>query len=206
MDRRTRTRRGVGADRRRPLAPPSRSREPDHDVLFFGTLRYPPNIDALERLGHLWDPLTAMRPGTTALVAGSAPTARVEDLCRVHGWTLLPNFASLPAVRRHASHALPSLRSLAPQACRSRCWTRRASDFPRWSRPRRWKATNRVSRCFPRRPTMDSPVRSFASSMMRTQHPCRSQTPTASPGHATASKVGSRGQRSLLKGTAQSPT
>ena len=27
---------------------------PDTDVLFFGTLRYPPNIDALERLARLW--------------------------------------------------------------------------------------------------------------------------------------------------------
>ena len=110
--------------------------------------------------------------------------------------------------RSRRERASPLLRSLAPQACRSRCWTRRASDFPRWSRPRRWKATNRVFRCFPQ--ATDGrirPVRSFASSMMRTQHPCRSQTPRTRVARA---RYGVESwvpwARSLLKGTAQSPT
>lgn len=83
--------------------------EPDRDVLFFGTLRYPPNIDALERLGRLWPDVLRKRPATTALIAGSAPPDRVRDLCATHRWELLADFDSLPAVVARARIAVAPL-------------------------------------------------------------------------------------------------
>jgi hypothetical protein len=86
---------------------------PDTDVLFFGTLRYPPNVDALERMGRLWPALQAGRPGTTALVAGSAPTPAVVELCRRHDWELIADFASLPDVAARARIAVAPLSRVA---------------------------------------------------------------------------------------------
>jgi hypothetical protein len=82
---------------------------PDRDVLFFGTLRYAPNVDALERLGRMWPTVLNARPATTALVAGSAPTARVRELCATHGWELVADFASLPEVAARARLAVAPL-------------------------------------------------------------------------------------------------
>lgn len=76
--------------------------QPDRDVLFVGTLRYPPNVDALERLGRLWPTICRVRPGTTALVAGATPVRRVHELCARHGWELLADFASLAEVAARA--------------------------------------------------------------------------------------------------------
>jgi hypothetical protein len=81
----------------------------DRDVLFFGTLRYPPNVDALQRLGRLWPEVMRARPGTTALVAGSAPTPAVEALCAEHGWELVPDYPSLAAVAARARVAAAPL-------------------------------------------------------------------------------------------------
>lgn len=94
------------------LAPLS-GHDPDVDVLFFGTLRYPPNVDALERLARCWPRILAIRPGTTALVAGSAPTDRVTDLCRVHGWELVADFPSLPEIAARARVAVAPLTRVA---------------------------------------------------------------------------------------------
>jgi hypothetical protein len=87
--------------------------DPDTDVLFFGTLRYPPNVDALERLGRLWPSVEGARPGTTALIAGAAPTPRVVELCRGHGWELLADFSSLPEVAARARVAVAPLSRVA---------------------------------------------------------------------------------------------
>jgi glycosyltransferase involved in cell wall biosynthesis len=81
----------------------------DHDVLFMGTLRYPPNIDGLERLGRLWPRVLAARPETTALVAGADPPARVVELAHHHGWDLVANFASLADVAARARVAVAPL-------------------------------------------------------------------------------------------------
>jgi hypothetical protein len=96
-----------------PTLAPLPGAAPDTDVLFFGTLRYPPNVDALERMGRLWPALQAARPGTTALVAGSAPTARVVELCRGHGWELVAGFSSLPEVAARARVAVAPLTRVA---------------------------------------------------------------------------------------------
>lgn len=75
----------------RPLDPSKAS----HDLLFFGNLTYPPNVEAVQRLARLWERIIARRPGTSLLVAGNEPIAPVRDAAERHGWTLLPNF---PAV------------------------------------------------------------------------------------------------------------
>lgn len=93
------------------LAPTSGT--PDRDVVFFGTLRYPPNIEALERLARCWPLVQARRPGTTAMVAGAAPTARVEELCREHDWELVANFASLSTVAARTRVAVAPLSKVA---------------------------------------------------------------------------------------------
>ncbi len=69
-----------------PDLEPLADRVPDRDVLFFGTLRYPPNVNALERLACPRPDVQRTPPRTTALVAGAAPVPRVVELCRRHDW------------------------------------------------------------------------------------------------------------------------
>lgn len=96
-----------------PALAPVAGAVPDTDVLFFGTLRYPPNVDALERMARLWPAMLRARPGTTAVVAGSAPTPRVVELCRVQGWELVADFAALPDVAARARIAVAPLTRVA---------------------------------------------------------------------------------------------
>lgn len=69
--------------------------QPDHDVLFFGNLAYPPNVAALGRLGRMWPLVLEHRPKTTALIAGANPSVAVRRLVRLHGWTLHADFDDL---------------------------------------------------------------------------------------------------------------
>ena len=96
-----------------PSLVPVAGATPDTDLVFFGTLRYPPNVDALERLARLWPALQGARARTTALVAGSAPTPRVVDLCRRHGWQLVADFSSLPELAARARVAVAPLSRVA---------------------------------------------------------------------------------------------
>lgn len=51
------------------------------DLLFSGTLDYPPNIDALQTLHRfIWPALAIERPGTTLCIAGRRPTPEVRRL------------------------------------------------------------------------------------------------------------------------------
>jgi hypothetical protein len=68
---------------------------PAHDLLFMGSLGYEPNVAALRRLARLWPQLQAVRPGTTLLVAGRAPTAEVRRLAETSGWSIHGDFADL---------------------------------------------------------------------------------------------------------------
>jgi len=52
--------------------------EPEHDLLFFGNLSYPPNVEAVARLDRLWPAISAARPGTTLLIAGARPVEVVR--------------------------------------------------------------------------------------------------------------------------------
>jgi glycosyltransferase involved in cell wall biosynthesis len=66
-----------------------------HDVLFFGNLSYPPNVEAVERLAHVWPEVVARRPGTTLLIAGARAVPRVRDTANRRGWTLIDGFDDL---------------------------------------------------------------------------------------------------------------
>ncbi len=81
----------------------SRSAVPDHDVVFVGSLNYPPNVAAIEALAEIWPQVEADRPGTSLLIAGASPTRRVEQLCRVWNWTLQSGFGELDEVLSRAS-------------------------------------------------------------------------------------------------------
>lgn len=74
-----------------PLCAP---RSPTHDLLFAGTLSYPPNIAALRRLGQIWPLMIHAHPSTTLLVAGARPVPEVFALAARHGWTLRTDFDS----------------------------------------------------------------------------------------------------------------
>lgn len=95
------------------LRPLPADRTTDYDVLFFGTLRYPPNIDALERLARIWPMVQRARPATTALIAGSAPPPRVRELCAAQRWELKANFVSLTEIAARACVAVAPLRRTA---------------------------------------------------------------------------------------------
>jgi hypothetical protein len=81
-----------------PPSAPAGVPSPDHDLLFFGNLSYPPNVAALSALRAMWPDLLAARPGTTVLVAGAHPTAPVRALVEAAGWTLVPHFDDLGAL------------------------------------------------------------------------------------------------------------
>lgn len=71
---------------------------PTHDLLFFGNLSYPPNVEAVERIDRFWSALVRRRPGTTLLLAGSSPTPGIRTAVERHGWTLEADFEDLGAV------------------------------------------------------------------------------------------------------------
>jgi len=66
-----------------------------HDLLFFGSLSYPPNIEAVVRLSRLWPAIEARRPGTTLHVAGSNPAGSVFSAVQRNGWSLTVDFPAL---------------------------------------------------------------------------------------------------------------
>lgn len=71
---------------------------PDVDLVFFGSLSYAPNIAAVEALGDMWPALQRLRPGTTALIAGSRPTAAIGRLASTCGWLLETDYATVADV------------------------------------------------------------------------------------------------------------
>lgn len=91
------------------LADPAPGVTPTHDVLFVGKLSYEPNLEAVERLGRVWPAVLARRPGTTALLAGAAPPARVLEVATGLGWDVLADFDDLDAVMARARLAVVPL-------------------------------------------------------------------------------------------------
>ena len=85
-------------------------RSPDVDVLFIGTLSYPPNVDALRRLSHIWGHVQLRRPGTTLLVAGAHPSREVRGLAAADGWELAADFPDEDAIFARARIAVAPLR------------------------------------------------------------------------------------------------
>jgi hypothetical protein len=90
--------------------PPAGDPAPKHDLVFFGNLAYPPNTDAVNRLGELWPEIVSRRPGTTLLVAGANPSSPQQALAAELGWTLVGNFERLSEVLGDARAAIVPLR------------------------------------------------------------------------------------------------
>jgi PST family polysaccharide transporter len=86
-----------------------RASDPDHDLLFFGTLSYPPNVAAVRRLARLWPVLERRRPGLSLLLAGATPIQEVRDLASAHGWDVVENFGDLSEVCSRARVAVVPL-------------------------------------------------------------------------------------------------
>ncbi len=89
--------------------PPEQPVVPDHDLVFFGNLAYPPNIAAVERLAEWWPELQRRRPGTTLLVAGRSPAPRVRAATAAMGATLEDGYDEPFAVARRGRVAVAPL-------------------------------------------------------------------------------------------------
>jgi glycosyltransferase involved in cell wall biosynthesis len=92
-----------------PAEPPATSAA-DHDVLFFGNLRYPPNVAAVAFLADVWPKVLAGRAGTRLLLAGRQPGPEVVRAAERHGWTLEADFLDLAALCARARVAVAPLR------------------------------------------------------------------------------------------------
>lgn len=80
---------------------------PDHDLVFFGSLHYPPNVAAIKALHLMWPELVKRRPGISALIAGSNATPEVLRMVAERHWTYVADFADVRDVvtRAHISVA-----------------------------------------------------------------------------------------------------
>lgn len=90
-------------------APTAAASEPRHDLLFFGNLSYPPNVDAVERLELILTQHLATRQ-LSVLVAGARPDARVEQVVARQGWSLVRDFDALQELLPQARMAVVPLR------------------------------------------------------------------------------------------------
>lgn len=94
------------------LAPETAPVDPagaDRDILFFGNLSYPPNVEAVQRLSRIWPALIRRRPGTTAILAGATPSTEVRRLAGLHGWELVADFRDLRETCGRARIAVATL-------------------------------------------------------------------------------------------------
>ena len=92
---------------------PRISNAPDVDVLFVGTLDYPPNVVAIEELALRWPAILALRPGTTALIAGARPTEATRRQSAALGWELIGDFGDPDEIYRRGRLAVAPLRHAA---------------------------------------------------------------------------------------------
>jgi glycosyltransferase involved in cell wall biosynthesis len=92
-----------------PLAAAGRVPQPQHDLVFFGSLGYPPNVAGLEVLARQWPALRATRPDVSLLVAGSSPAPAVREMAARHGWALESGYADPSTLCRRARIALAPL-------------------------------------------------------------------------------------------------
>ncbi|MGA2284270.1 MAG: oligosaccharide flippase family protein [Candidatus Dormibacteria bacterium] len=82
---------------------------PEYDVLFFGSLGYPPNVDAVRRLARAWPLLQARRPGISVLLAGATPTSEVRGIAAARGWHLSDGFQDVTELCARARLAVVPL-------------------------------------------------------------------------------------------------
>jgi hypothetical protein len=93
-----------------PTAWPTSPEPVAWDVLFTGTLDYPPNIAGLRALaGSIWPEVLRQRPGTTLCVAGRRPGSEVRSLVRSLGATLLEGFSSFAELASRSTVAVAPL-------------------------------------------------------------------------------------------------
>ncbi len=78
-----------------------------HDVVFFGSMSYPPNVDAVIQLGRL-----APRRWRV-LIVGRTPHALVRREAARRGWTLLEDFEDVSELSRRARVSVVPLRATA---------------------------------------------------------------------------------------------
>jgi hypothetical protein len=86
-----------------------RGDHPDHDLLFFGTLAYPPNVAAVRRLARLWPALERCRPGLSLLLAGATPNQEVREIASAQAWDLVEDFGDVSEVCSRARVAVVPL-------------------------------------------------------------------------------------------------
>jgi len=77
------------------------------DVLFFGTLNYLPNVEALRFLAEA----DTAANGLSVLIAGHGPTDEVKAICRNNGWVLVEDYPSNEWLAEQANVALAPLQS-----------------------------------------------------------------------------------------------
>ena len=90
-------------------ARPRRVESKPFDVVFFGSLGYRPNIDALHWLAEADTRAAELR----VLIAGHGPTQEVRSLCASQGWTLVEDYPDNEWLAEQANVALAPLRSTA---------------------------------------------------------------------------------------------
>ncbi len=89
---------------------PTDAGRPSVDVVFFGNLAYPPNVEAVIELGRLWPGVLARRPNTTTRIAGFRPSRVVREVVDRHRWELVADFDHLGDVLGGAQVAVAPLR------------------------------------------------------------------------------------------------
>lgn len=90
-------------------ARPVRSEAKPFDVVFFGSLGYQPNVEALRWLAEADTEAAGLR----VLIAGHGPTADVRALCVDNNWTLVEDYPNNDWLAAQAKVALAPLRSTA---------------------------------------------------------------------------------------------
>ncbi|NCG37880.1 MAG: glycosyltransferase [Actinobacteria bacterium] len=93
-----------------PTQRPERGREKPYDAVFFGSLGYAPNVEALRWLAE-GEPTA--RAGLRVLVAGHAPAEEVRNLCESRGWDLVEDYPSNDWLAEQATISLAPLQSTA---------------------------------------------------------------------------------------------
>ncbi len=93
-----------------PAQRPDRTRTKPYDAVFFGSLGYAPNMEALRWLAE-GEPTA--RGDLRVLVAGHAPTDEVRELCRRRGWGLVEDYPSNEWLVEQATISLAPLQSTA---------------------------------------------------------------------------------------------
>lgn len=88
---------------------PRRTSSKPYDVVFFGSLGYAPNIEALRWMAKA----DTRAAGIGVLIAGHGPTDEVKMLCSRNGWTLVEDYPSNDWLAEQAKIAIAPLQSTA---------------------------------------------------------------------------------------------